>query len=124
MARRNKRRRKRKTDGFTFPVPFAGAVIVVSVLALVYVWLGCRCESLGREIKRMESRRMELGKRYLNEEYRWTRLKSPRSLEQALERLAIPMHWPDSSQVVTVGQPDVGRGSLAVADFWRERSEG
>ena len=98
MVRRN--RKKKKSNGFIFPVPFAGVVVLVSTLALGYVWLGCRCECLGRELKVLETEKTTLMKRYLNEKSRWTRMKSPGNMEKALIRHKIVMTWPRRDQVV------------------------
>jgi len=98
MARKN--RKKRTMDGFMFPAPFAGVVVVIATLALAYVWLCGRCETLGREIKALELRNFALGKMYMKEEYKWTRLKAPENLERILAELNIPMTWPRRDQVV------------------------
>lgn len=98
MVRR--RKNKKKVDGFVFPVPFAGLVVLFSAFALCYVWLGCRCEALGVEIKALESENDALNKKYLNEEYKWTRMKSPRNLERVLRERNIVMSWPRRDQVV------------------------
>jgi hypothetical protein len=100
MARKN--RKKRKLDGFIFmlPMPFAGLVVLLSAFALGYVWLGCRCEALGRDLKSLENEQEALHKEYLNEEYKWIRMKSPHELEKSLERHNIIMTWPKSDQVV------------------------
>jgi len=111
MARRN---RKKRMDGFMFPVPFAGFVVAASTLALGYVWLGCRCDSLGSDIRELEKESIALNKAYLNEEYRWTRIKSPRNIERALAAHGIQMTWPRRDQVVRLyetGEP--GRGAVA-----------
>lgn len=99
MARRRKRNKK-KVDGFVFPAPFAGFVVMVSAFALGYLWLGCRCEALGVEIKDLEVRQKVLEKKYLNEEFRWTRIKSPGNLERVLKDLNVCMTWPRRDQVV------------------------
>ena len=99
-------------DGFIFPAPFAGIVSLIAMLGLGYVWLGCRCEDVGREIKKLEIAREALNKKYLNEEYRWTRMKSPRNLEEALERHGIVMCWPVGRQLVRLRDPGVIEDSL------------
>jgi hypothetical protein len=86
--------------GFVFPVPFAGVLVLIATLAMIYVWLGCRCEVLGREIKTLEQEREVLHKKHLNEEYRWTRMKSLRSIENALAGFSIQMTWPANNQIV------------------------
>jgi hypothetical protein len=101
MARRRKRRnRKKRVDGFIFPTSFAGALVFASVVALSYLWLCSRCEEVGREIKTLESQQVQLAKKLLNEEYKWTRMKSPGSIENTLRRTGVKMTWPRRDQVV------------------------
>ena len=97
-----KNRKKRKLDGsiLPMPMPLAGLVALLCAFALGYVWLGCRCEALGRELKTLENERDALHKQYLNEEYKWIRMKSPREIEKALERHNIIMTWPSNDQVI------------------------
>lgn len=102
-----KKKNRKRVDGFVFPVPFAGALIVIATLALAYVWMGSRCETLGREIKGLEREKSVLYKKYLNEEYRWTQMKAPRNLERVLTRHRIAMVWPRSSQIVRLGSEDI-----------------
>ncbi len=107
-----KKKNRKRVDGFVFPVPFAGVLIVIATLALAYVWMGCRCEALGREIKSLEQEKTVLYKKYLNEEYRWTQMKSPRNLDRVLARHRIEMVWPLPSQIVRLrgGRPiETGR---------------
>jgi hypothetical protein len=101
MAQRRKRRnRKKRVDGFIFPGSFAGVLVFASVAALSYLWLCSRCEGLGREIKVLETQKTELQKKFLNEEYKWMRLKSPKSIEDSLARCGISMTWPRQDQVM------------------------
>ena len=97
MARRN---RKKKKDGFALPVPFAGVVVLICTVGLSYTWLNCRCEALGKEIKELEDHLVQLEDRYEREEYRWMRIKSPRSIRRALERNCLVMTWARPDQVV------------------------
>jgi hypothetical protein len=99
MARR-RRNRKKKVEGNAFPVPFASLAVIIAVFSIAYLWLGSRCEMLGRQIKKEEAKREILLKRYLNEEYRWSRLKSPRNLERMLSHNNMNMRWPRRDQVV------------------------
>ncbi len=111
MARRN--RKRRRMNSFVFPAPFAGLMILVSVLALGYVWLGCRCDSLGREIKNLEKEKDLLTRKYLTEEYQWTRLKSPRQIERALQIHHITMTWPRNDQIIRVNGVNGSRNRVA-----------
>ena len=110
MARRNKKRRRRKQDGFIFPAPFAGIVVVVSSLALGYVWLGCRCEALGRDLKALEQKQADLQKQHVTETFKWARKKSPRNIERALEHGGITMVWPHRTKVVRLTEDDLKGG--------------
>lgn len=106
MRRRN---RKKRMDGFASPVPVAGFLVLISSFALIYVWLGCRCDSLGKEIRKLEQERVVLHKKFLNEEYRWAQMKSPRSIEKALARFNIAMTWPANSQIIRLQDPEKKR---------------
>ena len=97
MIRRN---RKKRMHGFVLPAPYAGLVVAGAVLALAYVWLSCRCDSLGRDIRGLESEKAQLKKELQNEESRWAKTKSPGSIETALAKYNIVMTWPRQDQVV------------------------
>jgi hypothetical protein len=105
MARKN--RKKRKLEGFMLPMPFAGLVALLAAFALGYVWLGSRCEALGRDLKVLENERQTLHKQYLQEEYKWIQMRSPRELEKALEKHDIIMTWPKSDQVVRLSDQNL-----------------
>lgn len=111
MGRRN--RKRSRMDGFMLPTRFAGLMVALSVLALAYVWLGCRCEVLGRDIRGLEKEREILVRRCLNEEYKWTRMKSPRQIEKALQLHNIVMAWPRNDQVVRLHDVNVLRDRQA-----------
>lgn len=97
MIRRN---RKKRMHGFVLPAPFAGVVVLGSLLALAYVWLGSRCDSLGRDIKTLELEKARLKRDLLSEESRWTQMKSPVNIEMILAKNNIVMTWPRKGQVV------------------------
>ncbi len=92
-----------------------GCVLLVAV-GLAYVWLDNQCETLGREIRRLEADREILARRQLNEEYRWARLKSPQSLDRVLRERGMSMAAPRYDQVVRMWDGDGGGvGLLASA---------
>jgi hypothetical protein len=74
--------------------------VLGATLALAWVWLDYCEGSVGREIKTLMTRKAELQKRYLSEEYKWTRLKAPASLQAALCRAGVAMAFPRRHQVV------------------------
>ena len=89
-------------NGFIFPIPYAGFAVLISTLALGYVWLGYRCEFLGSEIKTLEFEKTFLNKKYLYEECKWIRMKSPLNIERVLKEHNIIMIWPRMDQVVRI----------------------
>lgn len=105
MARKN--RKKKRLQGVLLPMPFAGLVAFLAAFALAYVWLGSRCEALGRDLKVLETERQILHKQYLQEEYKWIQMRSPRELEKALEKHSIIMTWPKSEQVVRLSDQNL-----------------
>ncbi len=112
MRRRN---RKKTVNATVLPVPLAGFVVLAASLALAYVWMVCRCQTLGNELKHLEGRRDGLLKEYQQELSKWTRLKAPQNLERALLRNGIGMTWPSSRQVVRLRASDVeGDGAEVV----------
>lgn len=121
MTRRNKK--KKGKDGFIFPVPFTGAVVVLSALALGYVWLGCRCESLGRELKALEIEKAVLSREYLNEQYNWARMKAPGNIEKALAKHNIIMTWPRGDQVIWLYDTGILHDQVAEAGLRRAQIE-
>lgn len=98
MGRRNNR--KKKGGGFAFPASFAGLVLLIAVLGVGYVWLKCRCEALGRQLKELESDRRTLAEKRTNEKAKWARLKAPENLQRTLAGLGVEMSWPRGDQVV------------------------
>jgi len=111
MARSRRNRKNKRLDGSSFPVPFAGVVVLLSVLGLSYVWLVGQCDALGKELKVLEKEQARLHKKYLNEEFRWTRMKSPRNMERVLRIRKIPMDWPRGDQIVVLHRSDPFKGN-------------
>jgi len=110
MVRKN--RKKQKVNGFLMPAPVASVVVMLSVLALAYIWLGTRCESVGKAIKNLESKQIILKQELSNERGKWAEMKSPRNLARALAKYGIRMSLPKSSQMVAI------RGKFY--DGWRD----
>jgi hypothetical protein len=110
MKARRKRNRKKRVDGYLFPVPFASLLVVAGVAALAYLWMLSRCEAIGAEIKALERAEAELTERYLNEELKWTRMRSPQNLERILARNGVRMDWPTGRQVVLMADAGLWTG--------------
>lgn len=84
------------------PAPLAGLAIVILTCAVGRVWLKSRCNRIGKEIQVLETERKKLRNQFVNEKCRWTRMKSPRSIEAALARHNINMALPRNDQIVWV----------------------
>lgn len=97
---RRKRNRKKRVDGYLFPVPFASLLVIAGLAALAYLWMISRCEAIGAEIKVLETEAASLNEKYLNEELKWTRMRSPQNLERILARNGVKMSYPAGRQVV------------------------
>ncbi len=102
-----KNKKKRQVNAFVFSVPYAGVVVLITTLALVYVWLGCRCESLGARIVSLEGAKRAVDDQYYNEKCRWARMKSPVNIERALVKNNIVMQVPQKNQVVWLRDLDL-----------------
>ncbi len=100
LKTRRRRNRKKRMEGAMFPVPVASLLIAFGVVAVSYLWMISRCEAIGAEIKSLEAAEAALTETFLNEELKWTRLRSPSNLERILARNGVRMNWPARGQVV------------------------
>ncbi len=101
---KTKRRRKsRKAEvRIPFPMLLANILVFIAVFGLSYVWLCARCDTLGREIKRLETVHRVAKVRVINEQDRWSNLLAPANLERALRRHHLAMTLPDERRIVRV----------------------
>lgn len=114
---RRKRNRKQRVDGYMFPVPLATLLVFAAVAALAYLWILSRCEIIGNEIKQLEAEQAVLIEKVLNEDLKWTRLRSPQNLERILARNGVRMGWPSQRQVVVLARSTwqgLGEGDVAM----------
>lgn len=122
MAGRKRNKKRKVVNSFAVPVPFAGVVVMICVLGLSYIWLVGRCEAVGRDLKKLEKEYRALEKQYLNEEFRWVRMKSPENIEKALKRHGIKMDWPRRDQIVRLRRTDVYKDRVANSGDILERA--
>lgn len=99
-----KNRKKKHVKLPLLSVPLATVVIVLFSYGLGWLWLQTQCESLGRDIKRLETERAAIDRKCQIEQYQWARLKSPQNLENELERRGIEMGWPRKDQVIRISK--------------------
>ena len=99
---RGRKNRKRHEPKVGFPSPLAAILVAGAVLALLYLWFCGRCDALGKELGRLERKQEDLRGRLLNEEFKWTNMKSPRNMEHLLARHKLAMSLPAERDVVRV----------------------
>ena len=107
MPRRKKKNKKKTKEALVFPAPLAAAMMIAAVVALSYLWLCSRCEALGMDIKTLEREKVDVHKRVLNEEYKWSNMKSPRNIEAFLRRHKLDMTWPKEKHIVRIRHWDM-----------------
>lgn len=103
FRRKNKDRIYR---GFVFPFRYALVLAGIAVIALTYLLLCNRCDAMGKQIKVLERELADVHKRRVNEEFKWSNLRSPANIEQALLRHQLVMRWPDKTRVVRLSPPE------------------
>jgi hypothetical protein len=102
MRKRQGIRSRKAQVRIPFPVVLANILVFVAVFGLSYVWLCARCDTLGQEIKRLETVQREARRRMINEQDRWSSQLAPANLDRALKRHNLAMHLPDGQQIVRV----------------------
>lgn len=119
MARR-KKNRKKDSESFIFPAPFAAILGAVALVSLGYLWFCGRCEALGAQIKILEYRKVEAHKRVINEQYKWSNMKSPGNILALLQHYNLLMNYPDESRVVRLRYRSAEPASLRASTERRE----
>jgi hypothetical protein len=102
MKKRQRSRSRKAQVQIPFPVVLANILVFVAVFGLSYVWLCARCDTLGQEIKRLETVQRNTRRSMINEQDRWSNLLAPANLDRALKRHKLAMRLPDEQQIVRV----------------------
>ena len=105
MAKRN---RKNGREGNRLMAWGIALCSLAAVLAMVYLGLYNTCESIGRQIKKMENEQAELHKRVVNEERNWATACSTPSMERLMAHHGIVMSFPEEQNIIRlhVEEPD------------------
>ena len=130
MARTTRRKnKKKKSEGIGIHAPTIAVVSLLATVFLSYLYLCGRCDDLGIRIKTLEQEKEALHRRVLNEEYMWSRMKSPGQIRKYLEKHRLDMGWPEESNIVRIPASvrksfdhDGDGPTLQYADAARERS--
>jgi hypothetical protein len=83
-----------------FPGTLFGVLMTLTVFALSYLYLCGRCDALGKKINQLEKSRDNLRREIVNEEYKWSNMTSPDSMEKLLKKHNLVMTWPSEGSVV------------------------
>ena len=104
MKKKKKQKRKNRKAEVRIPFPNVLAMVLVCVAAsgLSYVWFCAQCNTLGDEIKRLESERREVRQQAIIEQDRWSNMLAPANFERALKHHGLAMTLPGERQIVRV----------------------
>ncbi|MCC7300949.1 MAG: hypothetical protein IT583_07705 [Verrucomicrobia bacterium] len=102
MKKRQRTGSRKAQVKIPFPMVLANFLVFIAVFGLSYVWLCSRCDTLGQEIKRMETVQRDTHRRMINEQDRWSNLLAPANLDRALKRHDLTMRLPDEQKIVRV----------------------
>ena len=97
MAKRN---RKNGEEGHRTMVWGISLFGVAAVLAGIYLGLFNACETIGRQIKKLEYDQAELRKRVVNEERNWAMARSIGNMERLMAAHNIVMTWPAQPNII------------------------
>ncbi len=87
------------------PAPFIGLMMLTGSMVLGYLWIDTLCGALGQQIRTLETRYEALDGECRRESDRWTAMKAPENIEQALLRHGLNMTLPHGEQVVRMTRP-------------------
>ena len=115
MAKRN---RKNGPEGNRMLIWGVSVCALAAALAMVYLSLYNTCETIGRQIKKMEHEQAELHKRVVNEERNWAMARSIGNMERLMAVHGIVMSWPEERNIIRL--PGAGAEETAQYAFQRE----
>jgi len=100
--RKNKMRVRSRRPGVRsiFPGTLFGVLLMLTIFALGYLYLCGRCDALGKKINQLEKTRENLRREIVNEEFKWSNMTSPESMEKLLKKHELIMTWPSEDSVV------------------------
>jgi hypothetical protein len=102
MKKKQKRKNRKAEVRIPFPNVLAMVLVCVAASGLSYVWLCAQCNTLGDEIKRLESVRRTVRQQVISEQDRWSNMLAPANFERALKHHGLAMTLPGERQIVRV----------------------
>jgi hypothetical protein len=105
MTRRNRKNGHEGSRMVFWGISFS---LLAAALAMLYLSLYNTCETIGRQIKKLEFDRAELHKQVVNEERNWAMARSIGNMEQLMENHGIVMSWPAEQNIIRLhaAEPD------------------
>lgn len=107
MKRKRTKNRKKQAQGFVFPVPLALFLVLVTVTSMTYLWMHGRCEAAGLRIQRLEREKALSHQRLLDEEMKWSQLKTLPNVRAAVQRHGLNMDWAPTHRIVRLTRPSM-----------------
>jgi len=121
--KKKQRRKSRKAEvRIPFPMLLANILVFVAVFGLSYVWLCAQCDTLGRDIKRLETAHRSAKIRVISEQDRWSNLLAPANFARALKHHHLAMTLPDERRIVRVRRGGIA-STMTLAYNSRRRAE-
>lgn len=113
MARNRNRNYRKNVKTRLLPGWLVVVVVAAAGLGFSYLWLGARCDALGRRIKDLEKKKVEVRRLVVNEEFKWSNLTTFENITRLLKKHNLEMDWPKQNDVVRLRRPGA---NLAQAD--------
>ncbi len=105
MRKRRRRNKKKQAQGFVFPVPLALFLVMVTVTSMTYLWMHGRCEAAGVRIQRLEQRQLQTRQQLLDEQLKWTQMRTLSQVRAAVKRHGLDMTLAPNHRVVQLARP-------------------
>jgi len=102
MKKKQKKKSRKAEVRIPFPNVLAMVLVCVAASGLSYVWLCAQCNTLGDEIKRLESVRQKASQQMVTEQSRWENMQAPANFARALKQHGLAMTLPGERQIVRV----------------------
>ena len=89
-------------------IVFIPVLAVAAGLLIGYLWI-CRCnEEIGKGIKDLETKRQDLERRVINEEFKWSNATTPDNIQKLLRKHSIVMTMPKDAFTARISRKTDG----------------
>ena len=106
MARNRNRNYRKQVRTRLLPGWLVMIVVGAACFGFTYLWLGARCDALGRRIKTLEKDRVEARRQVVHEEFKWSNLTTFENITRLLKKHQLEMEWPKQADVVRLRRPE------------------